>query len=61
MTRTNITDEFAVLQRESQRALAVLRDVMAELEGDLEPRHGAQPKIAPVVHQPSVITYSRNS
>ena len=61
MTRTNITDEFAAFQRESQRALAVLRDVMAELEGDPDPRHGAQPKIAPVVHPSSVITYSRNS
>ena len=61
MTRTNIPDEFAILQRESQRALAVLRDLITELEGDFEGRHGAQRKIAPVVHQPSVITYSRNS
>jgi len=61
MTRTNVTDEFTVLQRESQRALDVLRKVMVELEAASNPRHAAQPKFAPIVRQAYVITYSRNS
>ena len=61
MTRTNVTDEFTVLQRESQRALNVLHKVMVELEAASTPRHAPQPKFAPIVRQAYVITYSRNS
>jgi len=61
MTRTNVTDEFTVLQRESQRALDVLHKVIVELEAGLNPRHAAQSKFAPIVRQAYVITYSRNS
>jgi hypothetical protein len=62
MTRTNVPQEFALVQRESQRVLAILRDVMVELEPQLrKPRHGAQPKLAPRAQQGYVITYSRHS
>jgi hypothetical protein len=62
MTRTNVPHEFAVVQRETQRVLAILRDAMVELEssvGDL--RHGEQPEFAPRAQQRYVITYSRHS
>ena len=62
MTRTNVPQEFAAVQRESERVLAILRDVMVELEPRAaKPRHGAQPKFAPVAQHRYVITYSRHS
>ena len=62
MTRTNVPREFAVVQRESERVLAILRDVMVELEPRRgKPRHGSQPKFAPVAQQRYVITYSTHS
>jgi hypothetical protein len=62
MNRTNVPYEFAVIQRESQRVLAILRDVMVELEPSVSPvRHREQPEFAPKAQQRYVITYSRHS
>ena len=62
MTRTNVPREFEAVQRESQKVLLILRDVMAELEkAPKSGRHRAQPEFAPIAHQRYVITYSRHS
>jgi len=62
MTRTNVPREFADVQRESQRVLAILRDVMVELEPSVAiVRHREQPEFAPRAQQRYVITYSRLS
>ncbi len=62
MNRTNVPDEFAVIQREGQRVLAILRDVMVELEPTAShARHREQQEFAPKAQQRYVITYSRHS
>jgi hypothetical protein len=62
MTRTNVPQEFGVVQRDSQRVLAILRNVMVELESSVSNvRHREQPEFAPRAQQRYVITYSRHS
>jgi hypothetical protein len=60
MGRTNVPQEFAAIQRESQRAFEILREFTDELELITRHRHAAQPQFAPVPHKPYVITYSRD-
>src|SRR2546423_14644008 len=62
MTRTNVPHEFALVQRESQRVLTVLRDVMVELEArPRKRRHAAPPKLTPVPPGGSGLTNSSHS
>jgi hypothetical protein len=60
MLRTNVPQEFAAVQRESQRVYETLRGLMDELELEPHPRHRLQPQFAPVPRRPYVITYSRD-
>ena len=60
MVRTNVPQEFAAIQRESQGAFETLRQLMDELELSPQPRHRLQPQFAPVAPRPYVITYSRD-
>jgi hypothetical protein len=59
MKRTNVADEFARLQRESQRAVELLGSLMAE-PGKLV-RKCQPPQFALVVQRQPVVRYLRNS
>jgi hypothetical protein len=60
MKRTNVVNEFARLQRESQRALGLLGDLLAE--PCTKPVESGRPRrIALVVQPQPVIRYSRTS
>ena len=62
MNRTNVPQEFEVIQRESQQALVILGDLIAELEkAPKRGRHRAQPEFARSSRKPYVITYSTHS
>jgi len=62
MTRTNVPQEFEVVQRESQQALVILGDLIAELEkASKSGHHRAQPEFARIAQQRYVITYSTHS
>ena len=62
MNRTNVPQEFEVVQRESQQALVILGDLIAELEkASMSGYHGAQPESARIAQQRYVITYSTHS
>jgi hypothetical protein len=60
MRRTNVADEFARLQRESQRAVELLGKAMAE-PGTKRIDQRRLPQFALAVQRRPVITYSRNS
>jgi len=56
MTRTDIAEEFDVLQRESQHIMALLERTVAKLEPR---RHPHVVEIAPAVQRVGVLPYSR--
>ena len=62
MNRTNVPQEFEMVQRESQQALVILGDLIAELEkASKSRRHRAQLEFVPISQQRYVITYSTHS
>jgi len=58
MRRSNLEREFTRLQQESQRAIEILGDVMAELDPARVERRRPSPFVRAVQRSP-VITYSR--
>jgi hypothetical protein len=59
MKRMNVADEFARLQRESQRVVELLGDILAEPDTNQPDPHGSR-RLALIV-QRRVIPYSRTS
>jgi hypothetical protein len=59
MKRMNVADEFARLQRESQRVVELLGDLLAEPDATQADPHGSR-QLALIV-QRHVIPYSRTS
>jgi len=60
MRRTNVAREFTRLQQESQRAIEILGEVMAEL-GPVRVERRRPSRFARSVQRLPVITYSRKT
>ena len=59
MARRNLADDFALLQRESQRAVELLRSAMVELE-PRQAKYQLQPELATIVKREAARAYSRH-